>query len=124
MIVNLKAFYLKKRSTEIKHFTNMFMSLWYNIILLLICIQTALCALWKDNVLYNNLNESYAYSYKSAQDRDDTSMFRQSRRSSASNACTTNEGTSGTCLSRFNCMRQGGMPKGYCSTYGVCCESE
>uniref|UniRef100_A0A0K8VXW4 CUB domain-containing protein n=1 Tax=Bactrocera latifrons TaxID=174628 RepID=A0A0K8VXW4_BACLA len=99
-------------------------SLWKIIALVLICAHAVRCALWKDNVFYNNVNASYAYSYKPpTQDMDDSSMFRQARRSAASDACTTNEGTSGTCLSRFNCMRQGGIPKGYCSTYGVCCET-
>ncbi|XP_011186994.2 uncharacterized protein LOC105214976 [Zeugodacus cucurbitae] len=103
---------------------NMLSSIWFVIALNLICGHTILGAVWKDNVLYNNANESYAYSYTPAQELDDTGMLRQARRSSvASDACTTNEGTSGSCLSRFNCMRQGGVPKGYCSTYGVCCET-
>ncbi|XP_004535998.1 uncharacterized protein LOC101454711 [Ceratitis capitata] len=54
---------------------------------------------------------------------EDVGMFRESRRSASFDACTTNQGTSGTCLSRFNCMRQGGIPKGFCNTYGVCCET-
>lgn len=52
-------------------------------------------------------------------------MWRQGRRRSVlADTCTTNSGTTGTCLTRFKCMRQSGTVNGYCGTYGVCCESE
>lgn len=52
-------------------------------------------------------------------------MWRQARRrSTLVDSCSTNAGATGTCLTRFKCMRQGGTVNGYCGTYGVCCESE
>ena len=52
-------------------------------------------------------------------------IWRQARRrSTLADSCTTNGGATGTCLTRFKCMRQGGTVNGYCGTYGVCCESE
>lgn len=52
-------------------------------------------------------------------------MWRQARRRSVlADSCVTNSGTTGTCLTRFKCMRQSGTVNGYCGTYGVCCESE
>ncbi|KAH8407629.1 hypothetical protein KR222_008258, partial [Zaprionus bogoriensis] len=51
-------------------------------------------------------------------------MWRQARRrSTLADSCTTNSGATGTCLTRFKCMRQGGTVNGYCGTYGVCCET-
>ncbi|XP_034478286.1 uncharacterized protein LOC117784605 [Drosophila innubila] len=51
-------------------------------------------------------------------------IWRQSRRrSTLADSCTTNGGATGTCLTRFKCMRQGGTVNGYCGTYGVCCET-
>ncbi|KAH8391060.1 hypothetical protein KR215_005397 [Drosophila sulfurigaster] len=51
-------------------------------------------------------------------------MWRQARRrSNLADSCTTNGGATGTCLTRFKCMRQGGTVNGYCGTYGVCCET-
>ncbi|KAH8371136.1 hypothetical protein KR093_006312, partial [Drosophila rubida] len=51
-------------------------------------------------------------------------MWRQGRRrSTLADSCTTNAGATGTCLTRFKCMRQGGTVNGYCGTYGVCCET-
>lgn len=52
-------------------------------------------------------------------------MWRQARRrNTLADSCTTNGGATGTCLTRFKCMRQGGTVNGYCGTYGVCCESK
>jgi len=52
-------------------------------------------------------------------------LWRQGRRRSVlADSCLTNSGTTGTCLTRFKCMRQSGTVNGYCGTYGVCCESE
>ena len=51
-------------------------------------------------------------------------LLRKSRRSSLVDACTTNSGVPGTCMTRLKCARQGGSSNGYCGTYGVCCESE
>ncbi|ALC41128.1 CG17047 [Drosophila busckii] len=45
------------------------------------------------------------------------------RRNSLADSCSTNDGATGTCLTRFKCMRQGGTVNGYCGTYGVCCET-
>ncbi|XP_033153875.1 uncharacterized protein LOC117136879 [Drosophila mauritiana] len=51
-------------------------------------------------------------------------MWRQARRRSVlADSCVTNSGTTGTCLTRFKCMRQSGTVNGYCGTYGVCCET-
>lgn len=51
--------------------------------------------------------------------------WRQARRRNVlADSCTTNGGATGTCLTRFKCMRQGGTVNGYCGTYGVCCESK
>ncbi|XP_033251855.1 uncharacterized protein LOC117190984 [Drosophila miranda] len=51
-------------------------------------------------------------------------MWRQARRrSTLEDTCITTSGITGTCLSRFKCMRQSGTVNGYCGTYGVCCES-
>ncbi|KAM8712924.1 hypothetical protein ACLKA7_013282 [Drosophila subpalustris] len=51
-------------------------------------------------------------------------IWRQARRrTSMADSCTTNGGATGTCLTRFKCMRQGGTVNGYCGTYGVCCET-
>ncbi|KAH8402460.1 hypothetical protein KR009_012045 [Drosophila setifemur] len=51
-------------------------------------------------------------------------LWRQGRRRSVlADSCTTNSGTTGTCLTRFKCMRQSGTVNGYCGTYGVCCET-
>ncbi|KAH8284872.1 hypothetical protein KR054_002087 [Drosophila jambulina] len=51
-------------------------------------------------------------------------MWRQGRRRSVlADSCVTNSGTTGTCLTRFKCMRQSGTVNGYCGTYGVCCET-
>ncbi|EDW08662.1 uncharacterized protein LOC6578824 [Drosophila mojavensis] len=51
-------------------------------------------------------------------------MWRQARRrNTLADSCTTNGGATGTCLTRFKCMRQGGTVNGYCGTYGVCCET-
>lgn len=52
------------------------------------------------------------------------SMLRMSRNTKLADRCTTTDGYTGTCMSRFNCMRQGGAVSGFCGTYGVCCESE
>lgn len=49
--------------------------------------------------------------------------YREARRSSVADSCVTNEDTTGTCMSRFKCLNSGGVPKGYCSSFGVCCES-
>lgn len=52
-------------------------------------------------------------------------LWRQGRRRNVlADSCLTNSGTTGTCLTRFKCMRQSGTVNGYCGTYGVCCESE
>ncbi|EDV37891.1 uncharacterized protein Dana_GF13688 [Drosophila ananassae] len=54
----------------------------------------------------------------------ESGMWRQGRRRSVlADTCTTNSGTTGTCLTRFKCMRQSGTVNGYCGTYGVCCET-
>ncbi|EDW01768.1 uncharacterized protein LOC6559151 [Drosophila grimshawi] len=51
-------------------------------------------------------------------------VWRQARRRNTNaDSCTTNGGATGTCLTRFKCMRQGGTVNGYCGTYGVCCET-
>lgn len=51
-------------------------------------------------------------------------IWRQARRrSTLADSCSTNGGATGTCLTRFKCMRQGGTVNGYCGTYGVCCET-
>ncbi|XP_017000993.2 uncharacterized protein [Drosophila takahashii] len=51
-------------------------------------------------------------------------LWRQGRRRSVlADSCVTNSGTTGTCLTRFKCMRQSGTVNGYCGTYGVCCET-
>ncbi|XP_022228595.2 uncharacterized protein LOC111078297 [Drosophila obscura] len=51
-------------------------------------------------------------------------MWRQAkRRSTLEDTCITTSGVTGTCLSRFKCMRQSGTVNGYCGTYGVCCET-
>ncbi|XP_054741241.1 uncharacterized protein LOC129246433 [Anastrepha obliqua] len=93
------------------------------LLLVLIFARNVLCAVWSDNILYSNANVSYVYSNTPYEEPEEPRMLRESRRSSIAAACTTNEGTSGTCLTRFNCMRQGGTAKGFCSTYGVCCET-
>ncbi|KAM7343770.1 uncharacterized protein ACRADG_010701 [Cochliomyia hominivorax] len=49
--------------------------------------------------------------------------YREARRSSLTDSCVTNEDTTGTCMSRFRCLSSGGVPKGYCSSFGVCCET-
>lgn len=62
----------------------------------------------------------------SALEQNATSEFvtyREARRSSVADSCVTNEDTTGTCMSRFKCLNSGGVPKGYCSSFGVCCES-
>ncbi|XP_037955642.1 uncharacterized protein LOC119685439 [Teleopsis dalmanni] len=51
------------------------------------------------------------------------STARQARKRTLSDSCLTDEDTQGTCMTRFNCMLQGGSVKGYCGTYGVCCET-
>ncbi|XP_036347599.1 uncharacterized protein LOC118756976 [Rhagoletis pomonella] len=96
----------------------------YSALLVLIASPGVFNAVWNENILYHNPNVSYVYSntpYEEAQ--EPPSIYRQSRRNPLIDACTTNEGTSGTCLTRFNCMRQGGTPKGFCTSYGVCCET-
>ncbi|XP_067633958.1 uncharacterized protein [Eurosta solidaginis] len=93
------------------------------IYLIQISAHNVLPAVWHNNILYDNVNTSYTYPYLPTQEVHDVGLSRQSRYSSLIDACTTNEGTSGTCLTRFNCMRRGGTPRGFCSTYGVCCET-
>ncbi|XP_055839320.1 uncharacterized protein LOC129907239 [Episyrphus balteatus] len=39
------------------------------------------------------------------------------------NNCETQTGHTGSCMTRFNCMRNGGTVSGFCGTYGVCCET-
>ncbi|XP_030368866.1 uncharacterized protein LOC115619970 [Scaptodrosophila lebanonensis] len=54
----------------------------------------------------------------------DGGMWRQGRRRNIlADTCLTNNGETGTCLTRFKCMRQSGTVNGYCGTYGVCCET-
>lgn len=49
---------------------------------------------------------------------------RQARYSTLTDSCTTNDDSLGNCMSRFKCLNSGGVPKGYCSSFGVCCESK
>ncbi|KAI8118133.1 hypothetical protein FF38_09714 [Lucilia cuprina] len=48
---------------------------------------------------------------------------REARRSPLTDSCVTSDDTTGTCMSRFKCLSSGGIPKGYCSSFGVCCET-
>lgn len=73
--------------------------------------------------LYVQLN--HTETSPSAPALGEAGMWRQARRrSTLADSCSTNAGATGTCLTRFKCMRQGGTVNGYCGTYGVCCESE
>ncbi|XP_065369201.1 uncharacterized protein LOC135961603 [Calliphora vicina] len=68
------------------------------------------------------LNSCSALELKTNETTEDIS-YRQARRSPLKDSCVTSDDSTGTCMSRFKCLSSGGSPKGYCSSFGVCCET-
>lgn len=73
-------------------------------------------------IMTGNLNFIIALEI-SVNDTMDLISYREGRRSSVADSCITNDDGSGTCMTRFKCLNSGGTPKGYCSSFGVCCET-
>ncbi|EDW79805.2 uncharacterized protein Dwil_GK17983 [Drosophila willistoni] len=88
---------------------------------IVILIFSSFCLAFAHTQLVAEANESTEFTLRNG---TITASARQARRrSTLIDSCITNSGETGTCLTRFKCMRQGGTVNGYCGSYGVCCET-